>query len=120
MTERKSYTSVEDYLSEFSDETRKRLDWMRDLIKSLAPESTERISYNIPATFIGKTIVVYYSGYDHHVSLYPGRIAAETLDPELEKYFSGKSTLKFPNNQPLPVKAIEAYIAQRVDAARGE
>lgn len=120
MTERKKYTSVDEYMGEFSDETKKRLEWLRNLIKKLAPESTERISYNIPATFIGKMIVVYYSGYDHHVSLYPGRIASETLEPELERYFSGKSTLKFPNDQPLPAKAIEAYILQRVKVARGE
>ncbi len=120
MTQREKYASVEEYMGDFSGETKQRLDWLRDLIKKLAPESTERISYNIPASFIGKTIVVYYSGYERHVSLYPVKIAAETLDPELEKYFSGKSTLKFPNGQPLPVKAIEAYIAQRVKIARDE
>ena len=119
MTERTKYTSVENYVGEFSGETKKRLDQLRELIKKLAPESTERISYNIPAAFIGTAIVVYYSGYEHHVSLYPGRIASETLDPELQKYFSGKSTLKFPNDQPLPMEAIEKYIAQRVKIARG-
>ncbi|MNH49951.1 hypothetical protein D3C85_806750 [compost metagenome] len=118
MTERKKYTSVEEYMSEFSDETKHRLDEIRGCIKGLAPESTERISYNIPAAFIGKSIVVYYSGYERHVSLYPGKIASETLDPVLQKYFSGKSTLKFPNGQPLPMEAIEAYIAERVKIAR--
>lgn len=118
MTERKKYTSVDEYLEDFHGDTRQRLDTLRALVKKLAPESTERISYNIPATFIDKAIIVYYSGYDQHVSIYPGRIASETLDPELQKFFSGKSTLKFPNSEPLPIKAIEKYVAGRVQLTR--
>lgn len=115
----KKYESVDQYLEDFQGETRTRLDQLRSLIKKIAPEATERISYNIPAGFIGKTMVVYYSGYANHVSLYPGRIASEALDPELQPYFSGKSTLKFPNDQPLPIKAIENYINTRANIARG-
>lgn len=118
MTERKKFESVDEYLDTFGGETRERLDIIRALIKELAPESTERISYNIPAAFIGKTIVVYYSGYEHHVSLYPGKIAAETLDERLKPYFSGASTLKFPNDKDLPLEAIRDYIAARAALAR--
>lgn len=118
MTEPRKFASVDEYFASFDGETRKRLDEIRALIKEQAPESTERISYNIPASFIGKTIVVYYSGYPHHVSLYPGRIATEALDPRLKPYFSGKSTLKFPNDTKLPLDAIKDYIAVRAEIAR--
>ena len=118
MAERKKFASVDEYFASFDGETRNRLDTLRALIKKLAPESTERISYNIPAAFIGKTIVIYYSGYPHHVSIYPGRIATEALDDRLKPYFSGKSTLKFPNNAKLPLEAITDYIAVRAEIAR--
>lgn len=114
----KKYESVDQYLEDFQGQTRTRLDQIRSLINKLAPEAIERISYNIPAAFIDKTIVVYYSGYEHHVSLYPGKIASETLDERLKPYFSGQSTLKFPNDQPLPIKAIENYINTRATIAR--
>lgn len=119
MPEHKKYSSVNEYFSDFNGETRARLESLRDLIRRIAPESTERISYNIPAAFIGKTIIVYYSGYAHHVSIYPGHIQSEDLDPKLQSYLSGKSTLKFPNNQPLPMNEIEHYITMRASLARG-
>lgn len=118
MTDRQKFASVDEYLSSFDGETRKRLDTVRELVKELAPESTERISYNIPAAFIGKTTVIYYSGYPHHVSIYPGRIATEALDDRLKPYFSGKSTLKFPNDTKLPIDSIKDYIAARAEIAR--
>jgi uncharacterized protein YdhG (YjbR/CyaY superfamily) len=120
MTERRKYTSVEDYFQDFSGETAQRLQTIQNIVRTLAPESSERMSYNIPASFIGNKIVVYYSGYEHHVSLYPGKVSSETIDPRLAQYFSGKSTLKFPNDKPLPIDAITDYISERVNNARSQ
>lgn len=118
MADRTKYESVDQYMADFSGETKTRLKIIRELIRDIAPESLERISYNIPGVFIDKEIVVYFSGYEHHVSLYPGEIPAESLDPALLPYLSGKSTLKFPNDQPLPLPAIKKYIQSRARLAR--
>jgi uncharacterized protein YdhG (YjbR/CyaY superfamily) len=117
MSGRTKYTSVDQYMADFSGETKTRLKIIRQLIHDIAPESTERISYNIPGVFMGKEIVVYFSGYEHHVSLYPGEIPAESLNPELAPYLSGKSTLKFPNDRPLPLLAIKKYVQSRARLA---
>lgn len=119
MPERKKYQSVEEYFKYFEGETLQRLKKIQAIIKKLAPDSTERISYNIPASFLEKGLIVYYSGYERHVSLYPGRIN-ENIDKKFLPYVSGKSTLKFPNDQPFPEDLIKQYVAGRIALLKEE
>lgn len=107
----KKYSSVEEYFGDFSGETRTRLDMIREIIKELAPEATERISYNIPAFFIGKNRLVYYAGYSKHVSIYPIQ-SAEQSDI-IKGYISGKATAKFPHSKELPVEIIRLFVLSR-------
>ena len=110
---RKKYQTVEKYLNDFSGETRNRLDAMHAKIFEIAPKATERISYNIPAYFLDSKMIVYFAGYENHVSIYPGRTASKEYANLSKEYSSGKSTLKFPNNKPLPLELIENFIKLR-------
>lgn len=116
---RKKYASVEEYLNDFSGETRKRLEVMRAKIFKIMPECTERISYNIPAYFLEGKMIIYFAGYANHVSLYPGRTASKEYVKLSKEYASGKSTLKFPNNKPFPVELIEDFVKLRIKELSG-
>jgi uncharacterized protein YdhG (YjbR/CyaY superfamily) len=118
MNVRKKYPTVDSYMSDFSGETRERIGTIRKLIHELEPEIVERISYNIPAFFIGKTMVVYFAGYAHHVSLYPLHLIDKEQQSLFKKYASGKATLKLPNSEPLPIELIEKFISQRLESVR--
>ncbi len=115
MTERKKFTTVDEYMAAFDGETKQRLDQLRGLILQFIPDVTERISYNIPAYFMGKKLVVYFSGYEHHVSLYPGRAGSKEHKALAAEYGSGKSTLKFPHTKPLPLQLIKEFIELRMN-----
>lgn len=108
------FTSVNEYFSSLSGEVKQRLEQIRAKIFELAPNAEERISYNIPGYFVGDKVVVYISGYAHHVSIYPGRIASEAHVELAKEYMSGKSTLKFPNDKRLPLDLIEEFIKLRL------
>jgi uncharacterized protein YdhG (YjbR/CyaY superfamily) len=110
-TPRKKYTSVEEYLGDFTGETLTRLEAIRTIIKDIAPEASERISYNIPAFFVGKNRLVYYAGYDKHVSIYPIQ-SAEQSDI-VKDYTSGRATAKFIHTKELPTEIIRSFVLSR-------
>lgn len=105
------YKTVDEYLANFSGETRKRLDVIRSLCHEIAPETNEKISYGIPTMTLDDKFWVYFAGYENHISLYPlPHNPDPNLKKEIEPYEAGKGTLKFANNKPLPLGLIKQVI----------
>ncbi|MEU0091778.1 hypothetical protein [Kribbella sp. NPDC006257] len=61
--------------------------------------------------------LLYFSGWKQHISVYPVPTGDETLTTALAPYLSGKSTLKFPLNKPIPYDVIsrltQAFVTSR-------
>ena len=96
-------TSVEDYLAALPEEQRIALEKLRKTIKAAAPKATETISYQMPAFKQDGRFLVSYAAFKDHCSLYPASYAVmEVLGDELEPYFSGKGTLRFQADRPIP------------------
>ncbi|MCA9346745.1 DUF1801 domain-containing protein [Candidatus Saccharibacteria bacterium] len=112
---RDKFNSVDEYLSTFSGEVLDKLNEIRALIKSEAPNAEERISYNIPAYFVGKKPVIYFAGYPKHVSLYP--VQGNEQRRIMNEYLSGKATVKFPIDKDLPIDLIKIFIDLRLRTA---
>ena len=106
-------TSVEAYISDFPEETKIKLQLIREVIQKAAPDATEKISYAIP-TFDLKGNLVHYAGYKNHIGFYPGGVGIEAFKDELSIYKSAKGSVQFPLNQPLPVELITRITAFRV------
>jgi len=101
-----SYSTVDEYLANFSGETRKKLDTIRKTIKQVVPaEATEKISYGIP-TFTFRGNLVNFAGYDSHIGFYPGAAPVELFKDDLKAYKTSKGTIQFPLDKPLPLKLI--------------
>ena len=81
---------------------------LRAVIRELAPKAEERISYGIVGYFY-PTRMIYFGGGRKHVALYPAGDATG-----LEKYLYGRSTLRFPLDEPLPIGKIKALVKARV------
>jgi uncharacterized protein YdhG (YjbR/CyaY superfamily) len=110
--ERSTPKNVDDYISWFPEETQKLLVEIRHLIKKHAPEALETISYNIPAYKLNG-VLLYFAGYQKHVSIYPAPRENSIFEEELKKYKGGKGTLQFPLNKPLPQDLIRRIIVFR-------
>ena len=112
---RPSFSTVAEYLDSLSPETRVRVDMVRDLVRELDSSIEERISYNIIGFRGAKRFVFYLAGYEKHIGMYP--FHAEDLNAFgelLNPYLSGKATLRFPNNAPLPIELIGELLASRL------
>ena len=104
---------VKTYISKFPEEVQSRLNTIRDLIKKVVSDSDEKISYGVPTATLNGKYFIYYAGYKNHLSLYPVTAAIEKELPEAMKYRTGKGTLQFPLDQPLPKELIQKIITVR-------
>ncbi len=113
-----SIATVDEYIAQFDGVVEERLKRVRKLILDAAPDAEESISYGMPAYKLDKKILTYFSGYKGHVGIYPGKIENYAFSKTLQKYASGKSTLKFSNDVPLPEAVIAEFISYRIAEVR--
>ena len=110
----KKFTSVEEYIASFPEQTQKGLEEVRAVIKSVAPDAVENISYQIAAFKVNGKNFVSIAGWKEHISIYPIPAGSETFNKQIAKYMSGRGTLKFPLDNPLPLKLIEKTIKYKL------
>ena len=104
-------TSVNEYIATFPKETQLKLTELRELIKHQLPNAEETISYNMPAFTINGERVIYFAGWKNHISIYPFyEEMKETIKGTQAYETSGKGTIQFPLNEPLPIEIIKKMI----------
>lgn len=109
-------TSVEDYLAALPEEPRAALEKLRKTIKAAAPQATETISYQMPAFKLHGRFLVYYAAFKDHCSLFPASTKVlEALGEELKPYFSGKGTLRFHADKPIPAALVKKIVKTRIE-----
>ncbi len=110
-------SSVEEYLAALPEERRAAMDQLRETIKAAAPEATELISYDMPAfKSHGGQFLVSYAAFKQHYSLFPASEAViEAAGQELTPYLSGKGTIRFPADDPIPVELVERIVKTRLE-----
>lgn len=55
-----------------------------------------------------------YAGFRHHVGFYPTPSAMRAFKKELKEYKTGKGSINFPLDKPLPLALIKKIAAFRV------
>ena len=107
------HTSTDQYIKSFPASTRKILQELRAVIQKAAPDAREKISYGIPTLFQNGNLV-HYAAYANHIGLYGAPHAPIAFARKLEKYRTGKGTLQFPIDQPIPLELVRQIVQRRV------
>ena len=105
-----TFQSMDEYIGTFPEQVQKILEELRATIKAAAPGTKEKISYNIPTFTLNGTYLVYFAGWKKHIAIYPIPSGTEAFNKEVAQYVDGKGTLKFPIDQPLPLKLISRIV----------
>jgi uncharacterized protein YdhG (YjbR/CyaY superfamily) len=109
-------TTVEDYLAALPKESRLALERLRTTIRRAAPEATEAIAYQMPAFRHRGRFLVSYAAYKDHCSLFPASGAVlEAYGDELQPYLSGKGTIRFRADEPLPASLVRKIVKKRLE-----
>jgi len=104
---------IDAYIAQFPNDVQEKLRILRKIIREAAPEAEEKISYRMP-TFVLNGDLVYFAAFKHHIGLYPLPSGIEAFLPELAAYRSGKASIQFPMDQPLPAGLITRIVQFRV------
>jgi len=109
------FSTIDEYHAAFPADVQERLQLFRKTIKKVIPEAEEVISYNMPAFKLNGTRIVYYSAYKNHISLYPAPSGKEWENDFVPYNTSGKGTIQFPFNKPIPVELIGKIVKYLVN-----
>jgi uncharacterized protein YdhG (YjbR/CyaY superfamily) len=106
--------NIDEYIARYPADVQELLQTIRATIQTAAPDAKEAIKYAIP-TFILNGNLVHFGGYKSHIGFYPAPIGIEAFKEETAKYETGKGTLQFPIDKPLPLELISRIVKFRVE-----
>lgn len=106
--------NVTEYISRLPDDVQVALERLRALIRSMAPDSEEGISYQIPVyKFLG--MLVGFGAAKNHCAFYvmsPSLMLK--LRKDLEKYDTATGTIRFNPDKPLPATLVKKIVKARI------
>lgn len=101
------------YISAAPKASQPKLRQLRATIKRAAPKAEEYISYGMPA-YKQNGILVYFAGFKSHVGLYSTPKGNEAFKKELAGYKTGKGSIQFPLDAPLPLTLITKIVKFKI------
>jgi uncharacterized protein YdhG (YjbR/CyaY superfamily) len=103
--------TIDEYLAALSDDKRAALERVREIIRAAAPRAEECISYQIPAFRLDGKCLIWFGAAANHCAIY----GVEGVDDELKDYdTSGRGTLRFQADKPLPATLIKKIVKARI------
>ncbi|MHA3788096.1 iron chaperone [Flavobacterium hauense] len=104
---------INEYIAAFSPEVQQLLEQVRTAIQKAAPDATEAISYAMP-TFKLNGNLVHFAAFTNHIGFYALPSGNEAFRKELSTYKTGKGSIQFPFDKPLPLDLITKIVHFRI------
>jgi uncharacterized protein YdhG (YjbR/CyaY superfamily) len=106
--------TIDDYIAEFPKDVQEIMYKLRKIIKAVAPEAIESISYGMAAFKLKGKPLVYFAGWKSHIGIYALPSGTEQFKKELSNFATSKGAVKFPIDKPIPYDSIKRVIEFRV------
>jgi uncharacterized protein YdhG (YjbR/CyaY superfamily) len=112
--------TIDEYLGQVPPDSRVALQRLRKLIKMAAPDSEESIVYGLP-TFRQGRMRLNIAAFKDHCSFYGWARVRPDFSDELKPFESGRGTLRFTPDRPLPAHLVTRIVRALValDATQG-
>lgn len=104
--------NIDTYIQSFPEIAQEKLNEIREILKSVAPNATEELKWGKPV-MIEKRILFSYSAYKNFISFMPTGPTLAHFKEELKDFKIGKDTVQFPYDQDLPKDLIQKIARQR-------
>jgi uncharacterized protein YdhG (YjbR/CyaY superfamily) len=109
--------TIGEYISAAPKTGQKNLREIYAILRKAAPDASEAIKWSTPV-FEEKRILFAFAGFRSHLNFMPTPSAMKPFRKELAKYKTGKGSISFPYDKPLPKALIRRIAAQRVRELR--
>jgi uncharacterized protein YdhG (YjbR/CyaY superfamily) len=120
MTDKKPFTTIDEYINTFPADIQAILEKVRQTIQEVAPEAVETMSYGMPTFDLNGKHLVFFSGWKHHISLYPLPAGDEAFQQKIAHYKRVKSTIQFRLESPIPYALVEEIVTLRIMEKSGK
>jgi uncharacterized protein YdhG (YjbR/CyaY superfamily) len=109
--------TIDEYLAGIGAEQRAALERLRRIVRAVAPEAQECISYGIPAFRLEGKVLIYLGAAAKHCAIYG---VEESRRGEFEGYdIRGRGTLRFTPDRPLPEDLVRRLVKARLAKLAG-
>ena len=115
-----NYKTVDEYISTFPKDIQSILKKFRQTIQKEAPKSIETISYGMPTFKLNGKNLVHFAAFKHHLGFFPTPSGIDALEKETKPYRTGKGTMQFPFDKPVPWELIKKVVKFRVVRSVGK
>ncbi len=104
--------TVEEYINAAPHYAQEKLEEIRSVLKSVAPNASEELKWS-QSVFIEKRILFSYAAFKNHIRFMPTGPSLEPFRDKLSTYKTGKDTVQFDYDKPLPVDLIKMIALHR-------
>ncbi len=105
--------NIEEYIAGFPNHIQEILDQVRATVKEAAPGAEETIKYAMP-TFMLNGNLVHFAAFKNHIGFYPALTENEEFKKELSVYKTGRGSVQFPIDKPMPLNLITKIVMLKV------
>lgn len=105
--------TVDEYIQQSPVESQAKLREMRAILREAAPDAEEGLKWGNPV-FSHHRILFAYAGYKDHINFALNPPAVRAFEKELKDYKTGKGSISFPLDKPLPKPLIKKIARFRV------
>lgn len=103
-----NYETIDEYIALCQEDIQPRLNELRGIILSAAPDLTEKISWKMP-TFYCQGNVIHFAAHKKHIGLYPG-VEIESFADRLKSYKTSKGAIQIPNDMKFDIQLIKDIV----------
>ncbi len=109
--------TVAEYINSAPAESKRMLKEIRALLQKAAPKAKESIKWGYPV-MEEQRILFSYSAHKKHLNFMPTQQSLLPFEDELAEFKTGKDTVQFPYERPLPKSLILKIAKHRVKDVR--
>lgn len=113
----KKPVTIRGYIQAAPKEGRKHLREIYSILKSVAPDAAEAIKWGAPV-FEENRILFAFAAFKSHLGFMPTPSAMKPFEKDLAAYRTGKGSIQFPYDMPLPKRLIRRIAAYRAKDVR--
>lgn len=105
---------IDEYLDKISPTQRGELKKIRSIVKQVAPQAEESISYGLPTFKVKRLPLVYFGVFKKHMSLFPTSGPIRILKDKLTDFNTSKGAIQFTLEKPIPKELIKEILLVRL------
>lgn len=113
----KKPSTVDEYIGSAAPQAREKLIELRALLQQVAPNAVESLKWGTPV-FEENRILFAYKAHKAHLNFMPLHSTMKHFTDELAEYKTGKDTIQFPYDRPLPKGLIRKLATHRAKDVR--